>query len=829
MVGAAVLWLALTATQARDAPPSPLAGPPADTDYDGRTDAQELADGTDPNDPTSVVLTRLGHWRFNPNGSGNPWRGENGAVPLNTIAVQAVPGFDGLAAQVTNRHALLRYRDVEPNGAANINCRQGSIRLMFKPHWSSKKVGGNGPGSPACLLQIGEFKTTPPFPGCYSLTFEASGDALWMAVQDETTNTFIYGAHTSLYSNQWCQIIVACSSAGMTVWVNDKAVASARKGPAFFPPAATRARGLAIGSDLNNANQINGVIDEVETFNYPLGALDSVAWQTPLSATVQQDPTGLTLHWRNWPYHPLTLQRRLLGQTHWTVLATNSTAWSFTDTNVIPASVYEYLVGDRYLRASIAAPPVLQRGKVLLLVDKTLADDLSDALAQFTTDLVGDGWAVARAEVDRHRDQDWPANAKAIADIKARIVAEHRTAPQELKAVLLIGHVPIPYSGHLSPDGHGLRAMPADLYYGDVDGQWTDHHSFSATGEFRAERFQNRAGDGKFDQNTLPSDTDGVFRLELAVGRIDFANLPAFVGASFLGGPRNPHRAEVALLRQYLARNHRYRHKQLVLLPRAVATDTTGWGWCDIYCAAFASAGRVLGWEPPRLVEGDVFATTNAALWGFQFGRSGSDSISDGRHRTAELANGSKTVGAAFLLLDGSYLGDFDYADNFLRATLAAQGLGLAAIWQRRLPWRFEHLALGDWLGSALPRTIEAWDSKYGWGPGRTFMAILGDATLRLFVTAPPSELQAEADGAGVRLRWRPSPEPAARYVVLRSSAGLAGSFENLTPAPLAEPSFTDETPPAGRKLYQVRALALVTGGSGSFTNCSQGVFVNVP
>ena len=40
--------------------------------------------------------------------------------------------------------------------------------------------------------------------------------------------------------------------------------------------------------------------------------------------------------------------------------------------------------------------------------------------------------------------------------------------------------------------------------------------------------------------------------------------------------------------------------------------------------------------------------------------------------------------------------------------------------------------------------------------------------------------------------------------------------------------TFSDPAPPVGQKVYQVRALQLVTTGSGSFTNLSQGIFVTV-
>jgi hypothetical protein len=55
-----------------------------DTDYDGRSDGQELAEGTDPLDPASATAVRLGWWRFN---SAN-WVGEQGQLPKEYYNVQ---------------------------------------------------------------------------------------------------------------------------------------------------------------------------------------------------------------------------------------------------------------------------------------------------------------------------------------------------------------------------------------------------------------------------------------------------------------------------------------------------------------------------------------------------------------------------------------------------------------------------------------------------------------------------------------------------------------------------------------------------------------------
>jgi hypothetical protein len=41
---------------------------------------------------------------------------------------------------------------------------------------------------------------------------------------------------------------------------------------------------------------------------------------------------------------------------------------------------------------------------------------------------------------------------------------------------VLIGNVPVPYSGDLNPDGHSDHdgAWPTDTYYAEMNGTWTD-------------------------------------------------------------------------------------------------------------------------------------------------------------------------------------------------------------------------------------------------------------------------------------------------------------------------------------------------------------------
>jgi hypothetical protein len=116
-----------------------------DSDYDGRSDAQEILDGTDPFNPNSVLAVRLAHLSFDDT---NAWSGDAGRLPLRATNITGIFSWCTNAALVDNTNtALLVYRDVETNGAANINLRDGTVRFWFKPDWSSVNTGGGGPGT----------------------------------------------------------------------------------------------------------------------------------------------------------------------------------------------------------------------------------------------------------------------------------------------------------------------------------------------------------------------------------------------------------------------------------------------------------------------------------------------------------------------------------------------------------------------------------------------------------------------------------------------------------------------------------------------------------
>ena len=203
---------------------------------------------------------------------------------------------------------------------------------------------------------------------------------------------------------------------------------------------------------------------------------------------------------------------------------------------------------------------------MLLVVDETQLDparpvNLLPELARLEQDLVGDGWSVERVTVPRvdvprtNNAPDFTAYKQAISQTKAAIRNAYNAGGAQLKSVLLIGHVAVPYAGYTAPDGHDdhLGAWVADSYYGVMDAEsiWTDS-SNSELINGRPEN-SNRPGDGKFDTDTLPPGVD----VDLAVGRVDFHDLQAGFGVD--QSPAGPNR-ETELLKAYFDKNPRLPH-----------------------------------------------------------------------------------------------------------------------------------------------------------------------------------------------------------------------------------------------------------------------------
>ncbi|MEQ1859583.1 MAG: DNRLRE domain-containing protein [Chthoniobacteraceae bacterium] len=576
----------------------------------------------------------------------------------------------------------------------------------------------------------------------------------------------------------------------------------------------------------------------------PWGVLNA---QTPrdfaidLKADVSPTPPHITLTWSLRQAANITAQvvfRRLKGETAWgTQLATLGTAdTSWADDTAVPGVEYEYWMRRTYasispntaigyINAGVNLPMVESRGVFLLLIDDTMLGPLGPEIAQLQQDLAADGWTVQTIAAPR---RDSVTDATAAADTKALIKAAYDADPTNVKQVYIIGHVPVPYAGNSAWDGHGNHsgAWSADGYYGDMDGNWTDSTvNNSVTTNVR---LTNVPGDGRLDQSTIPSP------LELMVGRVDLVNMQ-----------RAPSTAasEISLLRRYLRRAHDFRYKQgayanierRVLIRDGFGTFgsesfmRTGWAW------AFTTVGR-----PPEVTIDEApsgnwwtHAATNTYLMANGNG-GGSYETCSSVGATADF--GRRPFKAVFTTLFGSYFGDWDVTNNFLRAPIAGNATGdslaLCNFWAGRPTWFMHHMSMGDTLGYAIRQSMNSQFSAISnpiytpinYAGGGTHCGLLGDPALRMHIVEPPRDLTATSANGAVTLAWSASTEPALLGYHVYRAATSAGPSTRLTPTPLANPAFTDTTAtPAQTYTYMVRTLKLETSPGGTYENLSQG------
>jgi len=158
-------------------------------------------------------------------------------------------------------------------------------------------------------------------------------------------------------------------------------------------------------------------------------------------------------------------------------VATGITGTTYSDSTVNSGTVYDYQAQavhpiltpllNMESTAVVDPAPIHDRGRLLLIVDGTLYSQIgSTHMNKLLDDLAGDGWTVIpKYDAPRHQDPNWTStNADNVADIKQWIVDRYNESPGNTKAVLIIGHVTIPYSGSMgsasASDGHDDHKGP---------------------------------------------------------------------------------------------------------------------------------------------------------------------------------------------------------------------------------------------------------------------------------------------------------------------------------------------------------------------------------
>lgn len=539
----------------------------------------------------------------------------------------------------------------------------------------------------------------------------------------------------------------------------------------------------------------------------------------PVHISAGLAPPAVLINWVNTSPSDVLLRRRVKGQAgnSWTTLvnAQGTMLDGYFDFDVSSSEIYEYAVELKtggvtaygYGYANFLTPEIDYRGKLIVFVDSTTADQLGADLIAWKNDMRGEGWQILPYHTGPSTTVQW---------IKSRIQQEYNADPVNVKAVVLIGEVPVPYSGSLARDNQPdhAGAWPADAYYGDVNGIWTDNTVNVVSSARLANR--NVPGDGKFDQNNIPSP------VELAVGRLDFRHLSAGVfGLS-----------PVELLRRYFQKNHLYRTGQLNIPAQALVDDNLGWSAGEAFAAdGYRNAYPLTG--PDQVYSGDILANTNPQkfLTGYAAGAFGSYSGASGIGTSAQVAQ--DTVQVVFAGLFGNYFGDWDYEFNpLMPAFLATRGAVLACGWAGRPHWMLQGLASGETIGFCLKETQNAqYNDAYGHfnGESGTHVSLLGDPTLRAQVVRPVTNLTANSNCTKVNLHWTAAADPDVLGYIVYRAFDPNGPFNRVSTGLVTSTSWEDLAPVSGTIYYSIRALKLETiPGGGAFYNTSTGPIQSV-
>ncbi len=560
-----------------------------------------------------------------------------------------------------------------------------------------------------------------------------------------------------------------------------------------------------------------------------------------LSAVVSETPPYVTVRWNPGPFvvTGITAYRRARGATDWGEgFALPPELLSVEDPWAVPGELYEYRVvrmqespghpvAEGHLWVGVEVPAVEHRGRVILIVDDSVSAPLESEITRLIRDLAGDGWVVARSDVSR---------SATVPEVKALIQARYAEDAVNSRAVFLLGRVPVPYSGIICPDGHydpppeahHRGAWPADVFYGDMDGVWTDEVVNHAIANVSGVRNHNVPGDGKYDQSLIV----GEHLPELAVGRVDLSRMDEVGGGA----------TEIELLRRYLDRHHAFRHR---LAPfetpgeRAMIDDN--------FANAFDISGGASGWASGIALVGNDHAAAESDWVGalrdrdylLAYGSGPGSMTSAGGVSTIADYRDTRSR-AVFTMLFGSFFVDWDADNNFLRAPLVgtADSHGLVSVWSGIPRWQLFPLAAGGTMadayhhvlrevnlpGGPFPPDDESWTN-----PDQTHVAIMGDPVLRSHPAKPVTGLSHRIEGNQLTLSWVDPAVGEADFLGCRvyRSRSAEGPYDRVGAqiAPGVE-SFQVTIPSSHVWHYMVRAIWRQTTASASYENPAQGIFV---
>jgi hypothetical protein len=544
----------------------------------------------------------------------------------------------------------------------------------------------------------------------------------------------------------------------------------------------------------------------------PAQAVEPNAYVIMLSAQISESPAKIRLQWPGYttPTGTYEVFRKSKNATSWEKVATLDGSETFyEDTNVVVGKGYEYKLITKpniepgfdivmdfnnkpkqgYIFAGIKIPSVEFRGKVILLVEAEQAAELETELETLKSDLIGDGWTVLRHDVPRDAT---PQSARAL------VQADYHADPANVKAVFLLGRIPVFKYGHFTPDGHRdhLGSWPADVYYGSMTAVWDN--TPTTPGQM---------------QSKIPGE------IQLQVGRVDFDKMPAL------------QKSATELLRQYLNKNHRYRIGKMTVTKDAFVSDGFGRGNFDnaavyngykLFSTLWGTSAQIDDGPWTQYLPNDTYT------WGHINGSGSHTSCAAAGGTLATSHFDSQNYGVIFWQSFGSYFGNWDTQNNFMRALLAMPDYGLTSAWTGRPHWFFHHMALGETIGYSTRLTQNNKGVLYapsgGTGTNDVHIALMGDPTLRMFPVLPPTKLRVKNMSGTTRLQWTASKDSKVTHYYVYGASNPDGPYTHLG---IVKGTNWIHANIENITHYMVRASKLTATGSGSFYNLSQGAMAS--
>jgi len=530
-------------------------------------------------------------------------------------------------------------------------------------------------------------------------------------------------------------------------------------------------------------------------------------------ATVQTSPAKITLQWASITgvtQSSMKIYKRDKGASTWTTLVNNvgSNIYAYEDTAVVANKLYEYKfeavrstgdTGYGYLTTGINVQSPDFMGRVILAVDSTTMSSLGSQITNLQNSLIGDGWLVDTVSISRTATAP-----QALAAIKQVYVAG------TTKHVYLFGHVPVPYSGNIAPDGHGehVGAWPADGYYGDMNSTWSTGGGNVWGGFATGDRNGYPDSTSKFSTSSYPT-------IELGVGRVDMYALTSFSAS------------ESQLLTNYITKSINFKKGNDVPLQRAMIKDNLEWvinqGWPNARFSRSAWSSFSSGVEPKNITASNYgtqyFAAGNNQSYLYGYGAGGGSIVSaDGIGTTSELAGGSLNV--VFNHMFGSYFGDWDMKNNFLRATIAG-GKALTNLYVGEHQFWAHDMSMGGTIGDSVRQMMNNTSSNFtpasggGAGGGNVYVGLQGDPTLKAYYPKAATNLTA----SGGTISWTAATGVDGYNVYQINSTNIV----KLNGSVITGTSFAVSGGVTGKKLM-VRSVKTQVTPAGSFINLGNGV-----